>query len=174
MGIFMGVFTVVSGIIPQITKWHSKKDVTREPFGGIPGPLQIAFYTVVPALIVWGAFAFADRVKNWERGGPDRRRTTTKNAKRRLADFRAGVYMRTLLRDSAAGLMHSMIYFGFLGLLAVTTVLEVDHQLPPKLKFLHGHVYMAYSFFGDLAGLVFVGGIVFAAALATLMPLPPR
>jgi Fe-S oxidoreductase/nitrate reductase gamma subunit len=162
MGIFMAVFTVVSGIIPLITKWHSKKEVTREPFGGIPGPLQVAFYTVVPALLVWGAFAFADRVKNWERGGPDRRRTTPKNAKRRLADFRAGVYMRTLLRDSAAGLMHSMIYFGFLGLLGVTTVLEVDHQLPPKLKFLHGHVYMAYSFFGDLAGLVFVGGIVWA------------
>ena len=164
MGIFMAVFTVVSGIIPLITKWHSKKAVTREPFEGIPGPLQIAFYTVVPALIVWGAFAFADRVKNWERGGPDRRRTTPKNAKRRLADFRAGVYMRTLLRDSAAGLMHSMIYFGFLGLLGVTTVLEVDHQLPPSLKFLHGHVYMAYSFFGDFAGAVFVGGILWAIA----------
>ncbi len=162
MGIFIGVFTVVSGIIPLITNWHSTKEVTREAFGGIPGPLQIAFYTVIPALLVWGAFAFADRVKNWERGGPDRRRTTSRNAKRRLADFRAGVYMRTLLRDSAAGLMHSMIYFGFLGLLAVTTVLEVDHQLPPSLKFLHGHVYMAYSFFGDLAGLVFVGGIVWA------------
>ena len=164
MGIFMAVFTVVSGIIPLITKWHSKKAVIREPFEGIPGPLQIAFYTVVPALIVWGAFAFADRVKNWERGGPDRRRTTPKNAKRRLADFRAGVYMRTLLRDSAAGLMHSMIYFGFLGLLGVTTVLEVDHQLPPSLKFLHGHVYMAYSFFGDFAGTVFVGGILWAIA----------
>ena len=81
-------------------------------------------------MLVWGAFAFADRVQNWERGGPDRRRTTPKNAKRRLADFRAGVYMRTLLRDSAAGLMHSMIYFGFLVLLGVTTVLEIDHQLP--------------------------------------------
>ena len=46
MGIFMAVFTVVSGIIPLITKWHSKKAVTREPFEGIPGPLQIAFYTV--------------------------------------------------------------------------------------------------------------------------------
>jgi hypothetical protein len=38
--------------------------------------------------------------------------------------------MQTLLRDPAAGLMHSMIYFGFLVLLAVTTVLEINHQLP--------------------------------------------
>jgi Fe-S oxidoreductase/nitrate reductase gamma subunit len=70
--------------------------------------------------------------------------------------------MRTLLRDSAAGLMHSMIYFGFLVLLGVTTVLEVDHQLPEDLKFLHGRVYMAYAFIGDLAGLVFLVGIVWA------------
>jgi Fe-S oxidoreductase/nitrate reductase gamma subunit len=163
-GIFMAVFTVISGIVPLITKWHDKSEITRATFSGIPGPLQIAFYTVVPALIVWGAFAFADRVKNWERGGPDRRRTTPKNVKRRLGDFRAGVYMRTLMRDPAAGVMHSMIYFGFLVLLGVTTVLEVDHQLPESLKFLHGRTYMGYSFVGDLAGVVFVGGILFAIA----------
>ena len=45
---------------------------------------------------------------------PDNRRTTTKNAKRRFGDFRAGVYMQTLLRDPAAGIMHSLIYFSFL------------------------------------------------------------
>ena len=162
IGVFMGVFTLVSGVLPQITDWHGEKSPSREVFEGIPGPLQIAFYTVVPAMLVWGAFAFADRVRNWERGAPDRRRTTPKNAKRRLADFRAGVYMRTLLRDSAAGLMHSMIYFGFLVLLGVTTVLEVDHQLPVDLKFLHGKVYLAYSMIGDLAGVVFLTGIVWA------------
>ncbi|MEO5725166.1 MAG: heterodisulfide reductase-related iron-sulfur binding cluster, partial [Ilumatobacteraceae bacterium] len=101
-------------------------------------------------------------VRNWERGGPDRRRTNRKTVKRRLAEFRAGAYMRTLLRDSAAGLMHSMIYFGFLALLGVTTVLEIDHQMPPRLKFLQGRTYMAYSFFGDFAGVVFVAGILFA------------
>jgi len=80
-------------------------------------------------LLIWGAFKFADRVRNWERGAPDRRRTTKKNVKNRLRDFRAGAYMQTLLRDAGAGLMHSMIYFGFMALLGVTTVLEIDHQL---------------------------------------------
>jgi nitrate reductase gamma subunit len=160
----MGVFTLVSGIVPMITGWHSDSEITREVFEGIPGPIVAAFYTVVPVLLVWGAFAFADRVKNWERGAPDRRRTTPKNVKRRLADFRAGVYMKTLLRDSAAGLMHSFIYFGFLGLLGVTTVLELDHQLPVDLKFLHGRTYMAYAFIGDLFGTVFMIGIVWAIA----------
>ena len=162
VGIFMGLFTMASGIIPQLTHWHGTEEVSRKVFEGIPGSIQVAFYTVIPVLLVWGAFEFAKRVQNWERGAPDRRRTTPKNVKRRLADFRAGVYMRTLMRDAGAGLMHSMIYFGFLVLLGVTTVLEVDHQLPESLKFLHGRVYMAYSFIGDLAGLVFTVGIAWA------------
>jgi len=117
IGSFMAVFITVSGILPLVTGWENDSPIHREVFGGIPGPLKVAFYTVIPALILWGSFRFADRVRNWERGAPDRRRTTTKNAKNRLRDFRAGVYMQTLLRDSAAGLMHSLIYFGFLILL---------------------------------------------------------
>ncbi|MFM1790466.1 MAG: hypothetical protein RLZZ526_793 [Actinomycetota bacterium] len=162
IGVGMGTFTMLSGIIPQFTKWHSDSETTREVFEGIPGPLQAAFYTILPIMLVWGSFRFADRVRNWERGAPDRRRTTAKNAKKRLADYRAGVYMQTLLRDSAAGLMHSMIYFGFLVLLGVTTTLEIDHQLPESLKFLHGGVYQGYAFVGDFAGLVFTLGVVWA------------
>ena len=157
------MFTVISGVVPLITDWDNENDMHREVFGGIPGPLQVAFYTVIPVLIAWGAFRFADRMKNWERGKPaPSRRTTAGNAKRRFGDFRAGVYMRTLLRDPAAGIMHSLIYFGFLVLLGVTTVLEIDHQLPEDLKFLHGRTYQAYAFVGDLAGLAFVGGLLIA------------
>ena len=62
-GIFMALFTVVSGVLPLWTKWHNDKPVSREVFGGIPGPLQVAFYTVVPVLLVWGSLRFADRVR---------------------------------------------------------------------------------------------------------------
>jgi Fe-S oxidoreductase/nitrate reductase gamma subunit len=142
--------------------WHNDDPISRKVFEGIPGYIQIAFYTIIPALLVFGSFQFADRIRNWERGAPDRRKTTKKNFKQRLADYRAGVYMRTLLRDSAAGLMHSMIYFGFLVLLGVTTELEIDHQVPPALKFLHGDVYRAYAAVGDIAGIVFTGGVIWA------------
>ncbi|MEY2711088.1 MAG: hypothetical protein RL487_871 [Actinomycetota bacterium] len=162
IGVGMGIFTMTSGIIPQFTHWHGDSEMSRKVFEGIPGPLQAAFYTVLPVMLIWGSFRFADRVRNWERGAPDRRRTTAKNAKKRLADYRAGVYMQTLLRDSAAGLMHSLIYFGFLILLGVTTVLEIDHQLPESLKFLHGGVYQGYVFVGDTAGLMFTAGVVWA------------
>ena len=64
------MFTVISGVLPLITEWHNDNAIHREVFGGVPGPLQLAFYTVVPVVIVWGAFQFADRMKNWERGRP--------------------------------------------------------------------------------------------------------
>ncbi|MFZ9512857.1 MAG: iron-sulfur protein, partial [Ilumatobacteraceae bacterium] len=161
-GVGIGTFTMISGIVPQLTGWKSTSLIHREVFAGIPTALVVAFYTVIPMMLIWGSLRFADRIRNWERGAPDRRKTTPKNVKRRLADYRAGVYMRTLLRDSAAGLMHSMIYFGFLVLLGVTTVLEIDHQMPEALKFLHGDVYRGYALVGDVAGVVFTGGVVWA------------
>ncbi len=162
IGVGIAAFTVVSGIVPNFTGWKSTSEIHRDVFGGIPSAYKVAFYTVIPVMLVWGSLRFADRMRNWERGTPDRRRTTPRNVKRRLADYRAGVYMRTLLRDSAAGLMHSMIYFGFLVLLGVTTVLEIDHQLPESLKFLHGGVYQAYAMVGDAAGVVFTVGVMWA------------
>ena len=162
LGVAIALFTVGSGIAPGITGFEEESEIHREVFGNVPDALKVAFYTVIPIVLVYGAVLFANRVRNWQRGAPDDRSTTPKNLKRRLGDFRAGVYMQTLLRDPVAGIMHSMIYFGFLVLTAVTAVLEIDHQLPDDLKFLHGTVYQGYIFVGDAAGLIFLGGIAFA------------
>jgi Fe-S oxidoreductase/nitrate reductase gamma subunit len=162
LGAGVAIFSAVSGIVPLITEWHSEEEIHREVFGNVPSALKLAFYVVIPVVILFGAFSFANRTKNWERGAPDDRSTTPKNVKRRMADFRAGVYMKTLLRDPAAGLMHSLIYFSFLILLGVTTTLEIDHQLPEGLKFLHGGVYQGYSAVGDAAGLALFVGVMWA------------
>jgi Fe-S oxidoreductase len=162
LGAAIALFTVASGIAPLITDFHSDEPIHREVFGNIPDAVKVAFYTVIPVLLVYGSVLFANRVKNWQRGAPDDRSTTPRNIARRLADFRAGVYMQTLMRDPVAGIMHSAIYFGFLVLTAVTAVLEIDHQLPEDAKFLHGVTYQGYSFVGDAAGLVFLGGVAMA------------
>ncbi len=162
VGVSIAVITVLSGISATVLQWHDESEVQREVFENIPSPLRLAFYTLIPLLILWGSVQLSYRVKNWERGAPDDRSTTPKNIKQRMSDFRAGVYMQTLLRDPAAGLMHSLIYFNFLILLAVTTVLEINHQVPVDLKFLHGDVYRAYALIGDLAGLGFLAGMTLA------------
>src|SRR5262249_36587704 len=112
--------------------------------------------------ILYGAWAFSNRMKNWERGNPDNRGTSLKNIKSRAEDLRAGLYMQTLLRDPAAGIMHSLMYFSFLVLLAVTTIGEINLQLPVDAKFLHGQTYEAFAFVADAAGVVFVVGVLWA------------
>ena len=162
VGVAIGLVVALSGVAATVFQFHDESAVQREVFDNIPGPLKLAFYTIIPMMFVYGAVMFSYRVRNWERGGPDKRDITPKNAKARMGRLRAGLYMQTLLRDPAAGIMHSMIYFGFLVLLAVTSVLEINHQLPESLKFLHGTVYEGYAFIGDLAGAVFLGGIIWA------------
>ena len=111
-----------SGVAPLVFQWFDDSPVQREVFENIPSAWKLGFYTLLPVVFVYGAVMFANRVKNWERGAPDARETNLKTAPKRFADFRAGVYMQTLLRDPAAGLMHSLIYFSFLILFAVTAV----------------------------------------------------
>ena len=72
--------------------------------------------------------------------------------------------MRTVLRFKAAGLMHSLIYIGFLGLFAGTVTLEVHHLMPPSLKFLQGTTYIVYSFTLELATIAYLIGLFWALA----------
>jgi Fe-S oxidoreductase/nitrate reductase gamma subunit len=162
IGVAVAALTAVSGIVATIAQQHDDSPVTRAVFLNIASPIRAIFYTTLTILFVAVAYLFSLRVQNWERGQPDDRRTTPKNVKRRIHDFRAGVWMQTLLRDPAAGIMHSLIYFPFLILFAVTTVLEINHQLPVSAKFLHGTVYEGYSLVGDVAGILFLIGIFWA------------
>ena len=162
VGVLVAIGTLVSGIAPRITEWADESTVSREPFIDVPDAVYWAFYVTA------GDHALRLRVAGEPAGAqlrarrPDDRRTTKKNLHRRMRDFRAGVWMQTLLRDPAAGVMHSFIYFGFLWLFIATVVLEIDHQLPDNLKFLHGGVYEGYAFAADLAGVVFIVGILWA------------
>jgi len=164
LGVALALFTAASGIVASITGFKSDSSVTRVVFDHVPSPLKAAFYTVIPLVLVLVAVLFANRVKNWQRGGAEERNITRANLHQRLKDLRAGTTMATLLRDPAAGLMHSMIYFSFLVLVGVTTTLEIDHQLPSEAKFLHGLTYQVYSAVGDIAGVVLIVGVVWAAA----------
>ena len=151
-------------MIPSLTEWDNDNAIHRVVFVNIPAPLQGGLLHGHPGAHRVGRLPVRRPDEELGAGAGRRRRGARppKQRQRRFADYRAGVYMRTLLRDPAAGLMHSMIYFGFLVLLGVTTVLEIDHQLPEDLKFLHGGTYQGYSFVADAAGLVFLGGVVWA------------
>jgi len=157
-----GVFVAASvlllwfaGSLPD----HPVFEVGRVVFGNIPQPLIAVFYVAVAAGLWLSIHLFELRAHNWQRGKPDRR---TGKWMERIKRLDAGLRMKTLLRDRAAGLMHAMIYYGFLILFAGTVTLEIDHLLPANLKFLHGGFYQGYSFVLDLAGVVYLGGLAWA------------
>src|SRR4051812_9091912 len=89
VGVAFAAVTAASGIIATLAGTEDRSGVQREVFTNIPGPYRAIFYTVLPVLILAGAYLFSLRVRNWERGQPDNRRTTTRNVERRLRDFRA-------------------------------------------------------------------------------------
>ena len=161
--LLFAALVAASGIAGAFEATHDPKLPSRETFWDIPHALRAVLYTALIVLVTASGWLLSLRVQNWERGQPDRRTTTPANLDRRLRDLRRGLTMQTLLRDPAAGLMHSLIYFPFLVLFAITTTLEINHLLPDSLEFLHGHVYQAYKFIGDTAGGLFVIGIGWAA-----------
>ncbi len=139
---------------------HFEPEVGREVFGNIPVPLKGVFYVGTAAFLAVSAYLFSLRAANWMRGRPEGR-TGKWRERIRLAEH--GLAMRTLLRDRAAGLMHAMIYYGFVVLFLGTVTLEIHNLAPIRYKFLTGVVYQGYSAILDLAGVVYLIGLGWAA-----------
>jgi len=153
----------VLGTIPEEPHF----EVGREVFGNIPDPVQLVFYVTV-AVFVWSSLhLLARRANSWERGRPEARGGMWG---RRIKDLDAGLRMKTLMRDPRAGVMHSLIYYGFIVLFLGTVTLEIDHLLPGNLKFLRGPVYQGYSAILDLASLAYLGGLALAVVNRYLVP----
>ncbi len=136
-------------------------EVGRVVFGNVPFALVAVFYVVTSVAIGLCFYLFALRARNWARGQAEDR---SGDWRRRLRRLDSGLRMKTLMRDRRAGLMHSMVYYGFIVLFLGTVILEIDNLLPHTMKFLEGGVYLGYSFVLDAASLVFLGGLVWAMA----------
>ena len=160
LGALAGLATLLLGFLGTLPEQH-EPEVGRVVFGNVPGWLQAVFYVTTAGFIALAAVLFAQRSRVWVRGAPDDR---TGLWKERLSQLSRGLRMRTLMRDPQAGLMHSMVYFGFLVLFAGTVTLEIDHILPNQFKFLEGNFYLVYSAVLDLAALVYLGGLAWAFA----------
>ncbi len=136
-------------------------EIGREVFGNVPGALQAAFYVGIGAFLSLTLYLFAERSRSWARGGSESR---TGRWGERLKNLTAGLSMQTLLRDRAAGLMHALIYYGFVLLFLGTVILEIDHLLPEGLKFLSGSFYKGYSAVLDAASVALIVGVFWAVA----------
>ncbi|MEX1272277.1 MAG: heterodisulfide reductase-related iron-sulfur binding cluster [Acidimicrobiia bacterium] len=158
LGVLSAFGTLGLWVLGSIPEKHVP-EVGRVVFGNIPGALKATFYVATALGLAVCFYLFSLRARNWERGAGERR---TGLWGRRFRRLEQGLRMKTLLRDRQAGLMHTMVYVGFIVLFLGTVTLEIDHLLPLRFKFLEGNVYLGYSFILDAASLVYLGGLLWA------------
>jgi len=166
LGIALALGTIALGVLGTIPE-HTEFEVGREVFGNIPTALVVLFYVGLAVFIWLSLHLFAQRAASWQQGQSDPRIGEWRQRTQRLLQ---GLSMKTVRRDRRAGLMHSLVYYGFVILFLGTVTLEIDHLLPANLKFLHGGFYMGYSAVLDAAALMYLGGLALAVAGRYLVP----
>jgi Fe-S oxidoreductase/nitrate reductase gamma subunit len=81
----------------------------------------------------------------------------------RFVEF--GIGQRRVLRDSEGGVMHGSLFYGFLVLLAYTTIIFIQDDILPlftSYTFLEGNAYLTLELLGDTFGVVYVFGLAIA------------
>src|SRR5215204_724665 len=133
----------------------------REVYWNITGGW--ALYPLLAMLIAALLYAVYRRMQYWRLGKSSIR---TDQIGRRIKNvLTQGVVAHRMPRDIYAGIYHTMIYLGMVGLFIVTTLVLLDEELWSPLTgtpFLRGPFYLGYSLFGDLSGLVALVGVSMA------------
>ncbi len=132
--------------------------------GEVLGSLTV-YVTALAAMLVL-FYGIVRDVATWRKGRPDARLDA-------LGDRTTEFVVQTLgqkktLQDRKPGMMHALIFFGFLGLFIGTDVIAVEEDFTIPLfgadagKILVGDFYRAYETILDAVGLAFVGGLIWA------------
>jgi Fe-S oxidoreductase len=132
----------------------------RETFWNIPLWAVVGVY--VGGLLASGMFAWGvwKRVQLWRAGGPDDR--FDRLGERALGLLREGLFQSRILSQRYPGVMHATMFWGFLALLAGTTLATVDWEITRLLfdwRLLQGRFYLLYELTLDLFGLFFLVGL---------------
>ena len=133
---------------------------TRELFWEIT-PLGYAlFYAVASVAMAVCAAGVAWSIFRYTRG---RKSPVPVHPWRGFRRMLADVFSQRTVRrrDRAAGHAHTPILYGFLLLLAATSIITVEYDISEPLfgfTFWHGTFYLAFSLIADLAGLGLIAG----------------
>ncbi|MCB2223466.1 MAG: 4Fe-4S dicluster domain-containing protein [Actinobacteria bacterium] len=139
---------------------HYHPEIGRTVFGHVPDLVVALFYIGAAVFLGLAFYLFALRARNWERGSSEAR---TGRWAARARELWRGLSMQSVLEERAAGVMHSLIYYGFVLLFIGTIIVEIDHLLPGNLKFVEGGFYQAFSAVLDAAAVALLVGVLWAA-----------
>lgn len=136
----------------------------RETFWNIPLWAVVGVYVgglVASAMFGWGVWR---HVRRWRQGAPEPRWDRLPDRLRRL--LLEGLFQSRILSQRYPGLMHAAIFWGFLVLLAGTTIATVDWEITRLLfdwRLLEGPFYLGFELALDLFGVVLLEGLAMAA-----------
>ncbi|HEY3068647.1 MAG TPA: heterodisulfide reductase-related iron-sulfur binding cluster [Methylomirabilota bacterium] len=132
----------------------------RDTFWNIPVWAQIALYVGAVIAIAIFAYGMVQRVRGWRAGGPENRFDRIPERIRLVAKHGLG-QVRTL-SQAYPGVMHAIMFWGFLALFMGTVLATIDYDITLPLfdaKILKGPFYLFYETTLDLFGLFFVIGL---------------
>src|SRR2546428_2564990 len=132
----------------------------RDTFWNVPAWAQVALYVgavVAVAVLVYGTW---QRIQLWRRGGPEARLDRIPDRMKLVARHAFG-QVRTL-SEAYPGIMHAIMFWGFLALFLGTVLATIDYDITLPffgVKLLKGTFYLLYETVLDLFGLFFVIGL---------------
>jgi Fe-S oxidoreductase/nitrate reductase gamma subunit len=133
---------------------------TREIYWNIPHYSIGVMYALFVVVLLVAGYGVYRHFRRWRRGKPLARFDRPVERIGRLLQY-ALVQSRTA-SVAYAGLFHGMIFFGFLVLIAATTIVMVDFDA--GIKIMHGPLYLYFqSFTVDIFGAFVLVGIALAA-----------
>ena len=133
-------------------------DVSRPLYWNI-GDLGTVNYIFALIALLIVAYAFYDRIRLWRRGTEAHRSDRVGERIKGVIGYVFG--HRRVLKERYAGLMHALIFWGFVLLFIGTGLEAFDHY--SGLHFLTGVAYLTFSFILELAGLAVLIGVIMAA-----------
>jgi Fe-S oxidoreductase len=146
---------------------HATVEAIREIYWNInPTFGQLLIYLLAIAGTLYATRGLVRDIARWRRGRPTYR---ADKLAARLLELGSQVFgQKRVLRDRKPGLMHALIFFGFLALFIGTEIIAVEEDFTVPLigeqrgKILVGTFYQSYEFILDALGLVFVAGLTWA------------
>jgi Fe-S oxidoreductase/nitrate reductase gamma subunit len=126
---------------------------TREIYGNIVGGNFVYLFMIVSfAVLGWALYR---RLRLWQQGRPENRFDDL--GRRLKAMLIHGLGQQKTLREGTPGLLHFLMYSGFIVLFIGTLMIAVQEDM--GLEFLHGPFYLFYSLTLDVFGLLCIIGV---------------
>ena len=142
---------------------YDPQEVTRILFRDFPVWMMVAFYAA--GICSLGSFAYGTyaQIRKYRRG--TRSGAWSPFWPRFIEMVRTVLSHRTLKRrDTAAGITHAWIFFGFALLFIGTSVITLEYDILEPLtglRFWYGSFYLVFSLIVDLAGAALIAGLLY-------------